>query len=100
LRLEVFDVRKLLSRCARLRLPLRQRIEYRCRGCGRPNKRTEAQTIRLEAGLAARALCANCLRLVDQLRQDDRITAVFIFGRRKQTKFYAAVRILGEGPIS
>ena len=37
-------------------------------------------------------LCADCQRLVDRLRQDDRITAVFIFSRGSETKYYAAFR--------
>jgi hypothetical protein len=36
------------------------------------------------------ALCTDCQGLVDRLRQDDRITAVFIFSRGKETKYYAA----------
>ena len=37
-------------------------------------------------------LCTGCQRLVDRLRQDDRITGVFIFSRGKKTKCYAAFR--------
>ena len=38
------------------------------------------------------ALCTSCQRLVERLRQDDRITGVFIFSRGKKTKYYAAFR--------
>ena len=37
-------------------------------------------------------LCSGCQHLVDRLRQDDRITGVFIFSRGKKTKYYAAFR--------
>ena len=37
-------------------------------------------------------LCTDCQRLVDRLRQDDRISGVFIFRRGKKTKCYAAFR--------
>jgi hypothetical protein len=37
-------------------------------------------------------LCTSCQRLVERLRQDDRITGVFIFSRGKKTKYYAAFR--------
>jgi hypothetical protein len=30
--------------------------------------------------------------LIDRLREDDRITAIFIFGRGKEAKYYASFR--------
>jgi hypothetical protein len=38
------------------------------------------------------AICAGCQQVVEQLRQDDRITAVFICSLGKKTKYFAASR--------
>jgi hypothetical protein len=73
-----------------------RRVDRHCRGCGgrrdeaplevHPDRQTDKRM-----GLMA-TLCAECHRLVDRLRQDDRVTAVFIFTRRNKTKYYAAFR--------
>jgi hypothetical protein len=72
------------------------RVDRHCRGCGgrrdgapsdaRPDRQTGKHM-----GLMA-TLCADCHGLVDRLRHDDRITAVFIFTQRNKTKYYAAFR--------
>jgi len=68
----------------------------RCRGCGYWHAPTslDENPVRAFAGRPTpRApLCATCRTLVDQLRQNESIAAVFIFNRANQTKYYAAVR--------
>ena len=64
-----------------LRTPFLSRY---CRGCGRKRHETSLPTIV--------GLCTSCQSLVDRLRQNDEIRAVFLFRRGKQTKFYAALR--------
>jgi hypothetical protein len=76
-------------------LPSNQQPGHRCKGCGRKGLLGIAeQTLQSDNQLrvATGKLCADCQRLVDRLRQDDRITAVFIFSRGKETKYYAAFR--------
>jgi hypothetical protein len=73
-----------------------RRVDRHCRGCGgrreaapsgaHPDRQTGKRM-----GLMA-TLCADCHRLVEQLRHDGRITAVFIFTQRNKTKYYAAFR--------
>jgi hypothetical protein len=76
-----------------------RRIEHRCRGCGRAAKSAqadvEAQTLRpaIKSPGAAVTLCAECRRLVDNLRQDVRIAAFFAFSRGRKRKYYAAFRV-------
>ena len=77
-----------------------RRVDRQCRGCGgrrdeapldaHPDRQTDKPI-----GLMA-TLCADCHRLVDQLRHDDRIIAVFIFTQRNKTKYYAAFRTSGD----
>ena len=66
----------------------------RCRGCGlareqasfaaHPVRRSD-KSIREMA-----TLCRECHRLVEQMRQDTRIVAFFIFSLGNKTKYYAA----------
>jgi hypothetical protein len=37
-------------------------------------------------------LCTNCHRFVEQMRQDTRIMAVFIFSLGNETKYYAGIQ--------
>jgi hypothetical protein len=65
----------------------------RCRGCGgrrerasserNPPRQTDKRTRPMPT------LCTNCHRFVEQMRQDTRIMAVFIFSLGKETKYYA-----------
>ena len=76
-------------------LPGHRQPGHRCKGCGRKDVLGIAeQTTPKEKRLRVTSgdLCTGCQRLVDRLRQDDRITAVFIFSRGKETKYYAAFR--------
>ena len=41
-------------------------------------------------------LCERCRRVVEQLRRDTRVTAVFIFSLGKKTKYYAMLRGVEE----
>jgi hypothetical protein len=65
----------------------------RCRGCG--GRRELASSERnqpRQTGKRIRpmpTLCTNCHRFVEQMRQDTRIMAVFIFSLGNETKYYA-----------
>jgi hypothetical protein len=65
----------------------------RCRGCG--GRREPASLERnqpRQTGKRIRpmpTLCTNCHRFVEQMRQDTRIMAVFIFSLGNETKYYA-----------
>jgi hypothetical protein len=76
-------------------LPRHRQPRHRCKGCGRKDLLGIAEQT-MQSGNQLRVitgeLCAGCQRLVDRLRQDDRVTAVFIFSRGKETKYYAAFR--------
>ncbi len=80
-----------IGRRLRDSLPLHRQQGHRCKGCGRKALLGIAEQT-MPSGTQLRvmsgALCAVCQRLVDRLRQDDRITGVFIFS--KKTKYYAA----------
>jgi hypothetical protein len=84
-----------IGRRLRNSLPRNQRRGRRCKGCGRKDLQGIAEQT-MQSGnqlrVATGKLCADCQRLVDRLRQDDRITAVFIFSRGSETKYYAAFR--------
>ena len=65
----------------------------RCRGCGgrREPASLEGSSLR-QADKRARtmpALCVNCRSFVEQMNQDARIMAVFIFRLGKEPKYYA-----------
>jgi hypothetical protein len=73
-----------------------RRVDRHCRGCG---GRRDEGALQVHPDLQAdkrpglmATLCADCHHLVDQLRHDDRITAVFIFTQRNKTRCYAAFR--------
>jgi CRISPR/Cas system-associated protein Cas10 (large subunit of type III CRISPR-Cas system) len=76
-------------------LPRHREAGQRCKGCGRKNLLGIAEQT-MKSGNQLRVitgnLCTSCQHLVDRLRQDDRITGVFIFSRGKKTKYYAAFR--------
>jgi len=76
-------------------LPRHRHPGHRCKGCGRKDllgiAEQTMQNVR-QLRVITGDLCAGCQRLVDRLRQDDRIAAVFIFSRGKETKYYAAFR--------
>jgi hypothetical protein len=65
----------------------------RCRGCGGRRERASSernpprQTDKRIRPMPT--LCANCHRFVEQMRQDTRIVAVFIFNLGNETKYYA-----------
>ena len=65
----------------------------RCRGCGGRRERPSAernpprQTDKRIRPMPT--LCTNCHRFVEQMRQDTRIMAVFIFSLGNETKYYA-----------
>jgi hypothetical protein len=84
----------------RLRNSLPRNRQRRCKGCGRKDLLGIAEQT-MQSGnqlrVATGKLCADCQRLVDRLRQDDRITAVFIFSRGNETKYYAAFRNSARG---
>jgi hypothetical protein len=68
----------------------------RCRGCGgrrerasserNPPRQTDKRIRRMPT------LCTNCHRFVEQMRQDTRIMAVFIFSLGSETKYYAGIQ--------
>jgi hypothetical protein len=68
----------------------------RCRGCGgrREPGPLEALPARQEDRRvrAMAALCVNCRGFVEQMNQDTRIIAVFIFSLGKEAKYYAGFR--------
>jgi hypothetical protein len=65
----------------------------RCRGCGGRRERASSernpprQTDKRIRPMST--LCTNCHRFVEQMRQDTRIMAVFIFSLGNETKYYA-----------
>ena len=65
----------------------------RCRGCG--GRREPASSQRNQPRQVDKrirpmpTLCTNCHRFVEQMRQDARIMAVFIFSVGNETKYYA-----------
>ena len=65
----------------------------RCRGCG--GRREPASSQRNQPRQADKrirpmpTLCTNCHHFVEQMRQDARIMAVFIFSVGNETKYYA-----------
>jgi hypothetical protein len=63
-------------------------LSRHCRGCGR--KRYPISSDKIVA------LCEICQTLVDRLRDNENVRAVFIFSRGNRTKYYAAMR----GPAS
>jgi len=81
----------------RFREDVLHRDRHRCRGCGRrgqqasldafairpPEPRDEPRT---ETVIT---LCARCQEAVAHLQRNDRISAIFIFGGRNETRYYA-----------
>ncbi|MDX6462384.1 MAG: hypothetical protein QOE55_6081 [Acidobacteriaceae bacterium] len=68
----------------------------RCRGCGGRSERASSernqprQTDKRIRPMPT--LCTNCHRFVEQMRQDTRIMAVFIFSLGNETKYYAGIQ--------
>jgi hypothetical protein len=68
----------------------------RCRGCGGRGKQAHlaAEPVpqsRNRMGDVNR-LCERCRRVVERMRRDSRVTAVFIFSLGKKTKYYAVLK--------
>lgn len=68
----------------------------RCRGCG---ERARPAYFDAEPDPQGRScmgdvnrLCERCKRVVEQLRRDARVSAVFIFSLGKKTKYYAELK--------
>ncbi len=80
--------------CPWLRMRVLRRDRYRCRAC---DKKGDEITLRVcpirplgshvEASVT---LCASCQSLLEILRLNERLNAVFVFRRGKKTKYYAA----------
>jgi hypothetical protein len=74
-------------------LQLLSRRVPRCRGCGSTREPASVEGPSLpQADQRARtmsALCVNCRSFVEQMSQDARIMAVFIFRLGKEPKYYA-----------
>jgi hypothetical protein len=74
-------------------LRLLSRRVPRCRGCGgrREPASLEAPSLRQpdKRARTMSALCMNCRSFVEQMNQDARIMAVFIFRLGKEPKYYA-----------
>ena len=64
---------------------------YRCRGCGgRGEQAPLKEVLRGHSMTAMPALCTRCRHVVEQLRKDGRITAVFICNLGRKTRYFAA----------
>jgi hypothetical protein len=67
---------------------------YRCRGCGGRGEQAPLKADALLPGghpkTAMLVLCARCRNVVEQLRKDGRITAVFICNLGRKTRYFAA----------
>lgn len=80
----------------RLRLALLRSIGFRlrCGGCGFAREQASFAAhpvLRTDKSVREMAtLCRDCHRFVEQMRQDTRIVAFFIFSLGNKTKYYAA----------
>jgi hypothetical protein len=70
---------------------LRSRRVPRCRGCGGRREPASLEALRQtdKRGRTMSALCMNCRSFVEQMNQDARIMAVFIFRLGKERRYYA-----------
>ena len=74
-------------------LGLLSRRVPRCRGCGGRREPASLEALSLrhadKRGRTMSALCMNCRSFVEQMNQDARIIAVFIFRLGKERRYYA-----------
>ena len=79
-----------------LRLEVLRRDGHRCRSCGKKSDRESLEATPVRPGdyrvHAVVTLCPACRSLIDQLRDNERITAVFFFRTRTGTRYYVATR--------
>ncbi len=87
-----------------LREDVLHRDRHRCRGCGRKGQQAllDAFAIRPPEHRAETVitLCARCQEAVAHLQRNDRISAIFIFGGRNETRYYAVPSRAGMVPES
>jgi hypothetical protein len=73
-------------------LGLRSRRVPRCRGCGGRSEPASHEALSSrqtdKRGRTVSALCMNCRSFVEQMNQDARIMAVFIFRLGKEPRYY------------
>lgn len=78
-----------------LRREVLRRDRHRCRSCGKRGDGETLEALPVRPGdyrfKAVVTLCASCVILFDQLRRNERITALFILRRRGGTRYYAAI---------
>jgi 5-methylcytosine-specific restriction endonuclease McrA len=88
------EYRDLPSDWPALRLEVLRRDGYRCRSCGKKGDRSSVEAIPVRPGdfrlHAVMTLCPACRSMIDQLRDNEKIAAVFFFRKRKGTKYYVA----------
>ena len=79
-----------------LRLDVLRRDGHRCRSCGKKSKRESLEATAVRPGdyrmHALVTLCPACKSLIDQLRGNERVIAVFFFRTRTGTRYYVATR--------
>jgi len=67
----------------------------RCRGCGRRRNQAHFEGPAPQSRNCMgdmNKLCERCKRVVEQLRRDVRVTAVFIFSLGKKAKYYVTLK--------
>jgi hypothetical protein len=88
------ESRDLPSDWPALRLEVLRRDGYRCRSCGKKGDRSSVEATPVRPGdfrfRAVITLCEACSSMIDQLRDNESIAAVFFFRKRRGTKFYVA----------
>jgi hypothetical protein len=88
-----FDGTAVFGDWPRLREDVLHRDRHRCRGCGRKGQAAslDAFAIRPPEHRAEGVitLCARCQEVVAHLQRNDRISAIFIFSGRNETRYYA-----------
>ena len=79
-----------------LRLEVLRRDGHRCRSCGKKSDRESLEATPVRPGdyrmHALVTLCPACRSLIDQLRDNERVIAVFFFRTRTGTRYYVATR--------
>jgi hypothetical protein len=78
-----------------LRMRVLRRDRYRCRACDRQGDEITLcvypiRSLRSHAETMV-TLCAGCQRLLENLRLNGRLNAVFVFRRGRNTRFYAQI---------
>jgi hypothetical protein len=88
------EYRDLPSDWPELRLEVLRRDGYRCRSCGKKGDRSSLEATPVRPGdfrlRAVMTLCPACSSMIDQLRENKKIAAVFFFRKRKGTRYYVA----------